>query len=331
MTPSQIETAPASALQVLSIERYQQEQQHQQHSTHSSTYYAHCLLGGVLSSSIRWVLTPLDAMKCNLQVNPHKYPSFVGGLQQIFRQEGIRGLYKGFLPTVLSYSTQTGTKYMLYEWNKDQLTRWVGGEESSVALQYRSLIYMVSAGAAEAVADILMCPWETLKVRFQTSTLSANGGAVVHPRLGPAVVALMQEPKQLLGAIGPLWSRQIAGTMANFLTFEHSVQNIYKYGFPHQAKEDLSPGTQLGVTFVAGYWSGFVSSVVSHPADSLLSLQARYPHKPLRQLVHEVGWRALATQGLGPRIALTGSIIGFQWLAYDTFKTVMGMGTTGGH
>jgi len=300
----------------LDLHHYSPPQQHQQHD---AAYYRNCMVGGVLSSTIRWVLTPLDSIKCNMQVHPHRYPTFAGGLQMVFRQEGFRGLYRGFVPTVLSYSTQTGTKYMMYEWGKDHLNDMVGPE---YAQRYKSLIYMTAAGCAEAVADIFMCPWETLKVQMQTTTSTK-------PRLVHAVVSLFQQPQQLLGALPPLWGRQIIGTMANFVTFEHSVNAIYRHVLEGE-KQDYSTSTQLAVTFCAGYVSGLVATIVSHPADSLISLKVRHPEASIQQLIQQVGWRNLATKGLVPRIGLTGSIIGFQWFVYDTFKTAMGMGTTGG-
>lgn len=295
-----------------------------------------------MSSSIRWVLTPLDSIKCNMQVHPHKYPTFVGGLQMVYQTQGIRGLYRGLTPTILSYSTQTGTKYALYEYFKDHLVHeWAGGDIA--ARPYQSLIYITAAGMAEALADILMCPWETLKVRLQTSVPDPITGRSI--ALLPSMVALFQSPRTLMEALPPLWSRQILGTMANFLTFEHSANAIYKQlllvegsngggnggtATIRREKSDYPLSTQLAVTFCAGFISGVVSTIVSHPADSLLSLKAKHPETPLTVLIQQAGWRSLATKGLGPRMGLTGSIIGFQWFAYDTFKTSMGMGTTGG-
>jgi solute carrier family 25 phosphate transporter 3 len=86
------------------------------------------------------------------------------------------------------------------------------------------------------------------------------------------------------------------------------------------------------VTFCAGYVAGFASSVISHPADSLISLMSTPAHKgkTLLEIAKEVGWFKLWTQGLLPRTLLTGTAVGFQWWIYDSFKTAMGMGTTGG-
>jgi len=38
----------------------------------------------------------------------------------------------------------------------------------------------------------------------------------------------------------------------------------------------------------------------------------------------------LLTRGLGTRIIMIGTLTGLQWWIYDSFKTAMGMGTTGG-
>ena len=98
---------------------------------------------------------------------------------------------------------------------------------------------------------------------------------------------------------------------ANFATFEHTVNAIYSHVLTKN-KNEYSQSTQLGVSFAAGYVSGLVSTVVSHPADSLLSLRARYPDKTYKQIIDLVGWKQLATQGLIPKAALTGTIIASQ-------------------
>ena len=52
--------------------------------------------------------------------------------------------------------------------------------------------------------------------------------------------------------------------------------------------------------------------------------------KTYKQIIDLVGWKQLATQGLVPRAALTGTIIASQWFLYDSFKSIMGLGTSGG-
>jgi len=99
-----------------------------------------------------------------------------------------------------------------------------------------------------------------------------------------------------------------------------------------EPKNTYSKGTQLGVTFASGYSAGVICAIVSHPADSVVSQIGKPANKgkSLGQIIKEVGFVKLATKGLGTRVLMIGTLTGLQWWIYDTFKTAMGMGTTGG-
>mmetsp|Transcript_25127 Transcript_25127/g.55099 ORF Transcript_25127/g.55099 Transcript_25127/m.55099 type:complete len:351 (-) Transcript_25127:403-1455(-) len=326
----------------------QQQQQHKHHHKHHHKqqqpkqqyvldatsnnrcdyYYAKCLVGGGLSSSLRWALTPLDYIKCSMQAHPKRFSSFSSGLAFVYTKQGLSGLYRGFTPTVLAYFSQSGCKYAMYELLKDQFAQALGEER---AAEHKTLVYAVAAGSAEAVADVAMCPWEMLKIQVQTAGCEKSFPS----RFGPALKSMLEQRRALnfpFGSLGPLWSRQVVGTMANFVAFEHTVNWIYATTSRcwNTDKQDCAKSTQLAVSFVAGFCSGVVSATVSHPADSLLSLRARFPEATYTEIVNSVGWNKLATQGLFPRAALTGTIIAGQWFLYDSFKTVVGLGTTGG-
>jgi hypothetical protein len=86
------------------------------------------------------------------------------------------------------------------------------------------------------------------------------------------------------------------------------------------------------ITFASGYSAGVICAIVSHPADSLVSQlgKASNKGKSLGTIAGEVGFKDLMTKGLGTRIIMIGTLTGLQWYIYDTFKSAMGMGTTGG-
>ena len=67
---------------------------------------------------------------------------------------------------------------------------------------------------------------------------------------------------------------QIPYTMAKFFFFEYIVGLFYRHVFT-APKESYGKPTQLGVTFASGYIAGVVCAVVSHPADSLVSLMGK--------------------------------------------------------
>ena len=119
--------------------------------------------------------------------------------------------------------------------------------------------------------------------------------------------------------------------MAKFFFFEAIVRAFYTHIFT-KPKSSYSQTTQLGVTFASGYLSGVVCAIVSHPADSLVSQLGKPENKgkSIGQIASEVGFGTLATKGLGTRVIMIGTLTGFQWWIYDTFKSAFGLGTTGG-
>ncbi|KAJ7504534.1 mitochondrial carrier domain-containing protein [Mycena galericulata] len=293
---------------------------------HDSNYYAKCMLGGALACGVTHAgITPLDVAKCNMQVNPLKYKGLFPSISLLLKEEGQTGIWKGFGPTFVGYSLQGMFKYGLYEIFKDAYMNLAGEELTE---KYKPLIWVAGSASAEVFADVALCPLEMTKVKIQTSATgtfpTGFGAALTQMRASP-------ETRFPFGSLVPLWSRQIPYTMAKFFFFEKIVQLFYTNVFT-EPKESYSKTTQLGVTFASGYLAGVVCAIVSHPADSLVSLlgKAENKGKSAGTIASEVGIATLATKGLGTRVVMIGTLTGFQWWIYDSFKSAMGMGTTGG-
>jgi len=294
---------------------------------HDAMYYMKCMLGGILAcGGTHTGITPLDVTKCNMQVNSQKYTGLVPGLKTLLREEGAIGIWKGWAPTAIGYSLQGMFKYGLYELFKDFYSNLAGEENSK---KYKGLIWCAGSASAEFFADIALCPFEMTKVKVQTSP------AGTFPTAFGAALAQMSarkaETRFPFGSVVPLWSRQIPYTVAKFYFFEKIVSVFYTHVFT-APKETYSKGTQLGVTFSSGYLAGVICAIVSHPADSVVSLMGKAANKgkSISQIASETGLKNLCTKGLGTRVLMIGTLTGFQWWIYDTFKTAMGMGTTGG-
>ncbi|KAJ7767437.1 mitochondrial carrier domain-containing protein [Mycena maculata] len=293
---------------------------------HDSAYYSKALLGGALACGVTHAgITPLDVAKCNMQVNPLKYKGLFPSIRLLMKEEGQTGIWKGFGPTFVGYSLQGMFKYGLYEIFKDQYMNLAGQELTE---KYKPLIWVAGSASAEVFADIALCPLEMTKVKIQTSATgtfpTGFGAALAKMRASP-------ETRFPFGSLVPLWSRQIPYTMAKFFFFEKIVQLFYTHVFTNP-KESYAKTTQLGVTFASGYMAGVVCAIVSHPADSLVSLlgKAENKGKSVGTIYKEVGLATLATKGLGTRVVMIGTLTGFQWWIYDSFKAALGMGTTGG-
>jgi len=299
------------------------------HVPHTTSYYAKCTVAGILSCGLTHTLVcPLDVVKCNMQVNPKKYPGLISGLKIVIAEEGTgtTGIWKGWLPTLIGYSIQGFFKFGLYEFFKDYYMNLAGEENST---KYKGLIWLAGSASAEFVADMGLCPLEMVKVKVQTSEKGT------WPTQFTAALAKMKAEKATtkfpFGSLVPLWSRQIPYTMAKFFFFEKVVELFYTHVFT-QPKSTYSKPTQLSVTFASGYIAGVVCAIVSHPADTLVSLKgkAMYNGKSYGEIINSVGYKTLFTKGLGTRIIMIGTLTGLQWWIYDSYKTVMGMGTTGG-
>lgn len=121
--------------------------------------------------------------------------------------------------------------------------------------------------------------------------------------------------------------------MVKFSTFEKTVQFVYK-NIMTAPKESYSKSTQLMITFLSGYWAGIFCAIVSHPADTMVSiLNKRDSNAPtgqqVKEIYSEIGFKGL-WNGLGARIIMVGTLTGLQWWIYDSFKVACGLQTTGG-
>lgn len=262
---------------------------------HDTSYYAKCMLGGVLSCGLtHTAVVPLDVTKCRMQVFPTKYQGLRAGLRAIMTEEGASGLVLGWVPTLIGYSLQGMFKFGLYEVFKDFYGNLAGEEVMSKS---KGPVWLVASASAEFFADIALCPMEMVKVRVQTSpygtwpTSFRAATAQMHAmkdetRFPVSLLFLQLLDDSLflscqLGSLRPLWSRQIPYTMAKFFFFEKIVQLFYDNIFT-APKDSYLKSTQLGITFASGYIAGVVCALVSQPADSLVSQMGKPDHKGKR-------------------------------------------------
>lgn len=298
---------------------------------HDASYYMKCMVGGIFACGLtHMATTPLDLIKCRRQVDPKIYKSLGDGFSKIKAEKGVSGLFLGWQPTLVGYSMQGFGKFGFYEIFKDVYRKLLGKK----AAQYQSLGFAVSSACAEVIADCLLCPMESLKIRMQTS---------MPPNEFPSK---FMEGYKLLAQEGsngfykglyPLMARQVPYTVVKFVAFENTVRYVYK-NILTQEKSSYSKATQLSVTFLSGYWSGIFCALVSHPADTMVSKINNLKDvegeklgalQKCSRIYADIGFKGL-WNGLSTRILMIGTLTGLQWWIYDTFKTMTGLATTGG-
>ena len=246
-----------------------------------------------------------------MQTNPAAYPGIGAGFGKIAAEQGVSGLFRGWMPTLIGYSAQGAAKFGLYEYFKKTYSDMAGPEN---AKKYQNIIYLAGSASAEFFADIALCPMEAVKVKVQTVPGFAKGLADGFPKF----IAL-EGFGGLYKGIAPLWGRQIPYTMMKFGAFENTVQALYKYVVP-KPKSECNKTEQLGVSFAAGYIAGIFCAIVSHPADNLVSKLNSTKGVSAGQIIKEMGWMALFTRGLPLRIVMIGTLTGLQWGIYDAYK-----------
>jgi solute carrier family 25 (mitochondrial phosphate transporter), member 3 len=146
-------------------------------------------------------------------VNPAKYAGTVSSLKTIVAEEGTKGIWKGFGPTLVGYSLQGMFKYGLYEIFKDAYMNLAGEEASQ---NYKGAIWLAGSASAEFFADIALCPLEMTKVKIQTSpagTFPVPFGAAWSEMSRTKV-----DTRFPFGSLVPLWSRQVQSVYSRLRT-----------------------------------------------------------------------------------------------------------------
>lgn len=282
----------------------------------SNKYFALCGLGGILSCGITHTLvTPLDLVKCRLQVNPAKYKNVINGFKVTLAEDGARGLARGWAPTFFGYSAQGLCKFGFYEYFKLLYSDLLGEENAYV---WRTSVYLAASASAEFFADIALSPMESIKVKIQTTPGFAT-------TLREAAPKMYREEgmNAFFKSVAPLWMRQIPYTMMKFACFEKTVELLYKHVVP-KPRSECSKGEQLVVTFAAGYIAGVFCAIVSHPADTVVSKLNQEKNVSAIELTKRIGFMGL-WKGLMPRIVMIGTLTALQWFIYDFVKVTLAL------
>ncbi|XP_047311895.1 mitochondrial phosphate carrier protein 1, mitochondrial-like [Impatiens glandulifera] len=284
----------------------------------SPAYYGVCTIGGMLSAGTTHVITtPLDVLKVNMQVNPVKYDSIYTCFSTLLREQGPSAFWRGWAGKFFGYGIQGACRFGMYEYFKK-----IYG--NVLVEQPRSLIYFVSSASAEVIANVALCPFEAIKVRVQTQPWFAKGLVDGVPKLYAS-----EGLHGFYRGLVPLWGRNLPFSMVMFSTFEHSVNCIYR-NILQKRKEDCSKAQQLGVSCLAGYAAGSVGSIISNPADNIVSALYNRKSETLKLAVKRIGFVNLFTRSLPIRIMLVGPVVTMQWLFFDTIKVLSGLPTSGG-
>jgi solute carrier family 25 phosphate transporter 3 len=95
--------------------------------------------------------------------------------------------------------------------------------------------------------------------------------------------------------------------------------------------QTASHATNLNVSMGSGVIAGVAAAIISHPADTLLSLVNKQGAggngsitSRLVNLAKEAGFKKLALVGLGPRCVMIGTLTAGQFVLFDAVMPLLG-------
>lgn len=287
-------------------------------------YLKGALAGGICCSITHGALCPVDVVKTRIQLDPVKYnQGMIGGFRQVVAAEGAGALATGLGPTVAGYFIQGWFKFGGVEFFKINMAGSMGDE---AAWKYRTGIYLVAAACAEFIADIFLCPLEATRIRLVSNPEFADGLMTAFPK----IIAQDGFLKGFYSGFGPILLKQVPYTMAKFAVQGSAAEMIYK-SIGAEPKTSSS-GLNMSVSLSSGVVAGVAAAIISHPADTLLSLinksetaggTGSIPSR-LTNLAKDMGFQKLCTTGLGARCVMIGTLTAGQFGIFDKVMALTG-------
>ncbi|XP_063172029.1 tricarboxylate transport protein, mitochondrial [Candoia aspera] len=128
------------------------------------THPGKAILAGGIAGGIEICITfPTEYVKTQLQLdekaNPPRYKGIVDCVQVTVKDHGIKGLYRGLSSLVYGSIPKAAVRFGMFEFLSNHMRDADGKLDST-----RGLLAGLGAGVAEAV--VVVCPMETIKVKF---------------------------------------------------------------------------------------------------------------------------------------------------------------------
>ncbi|KAH7365489.1 hypothetical protein KP509_18G030800 [Ceratopteris richardii] len=199
-----------------------------------ATTTANAVAGLSASMAAQIVWTPVDVISQRLMVQGNqssahfccRYKGGLDALKTILRTDGMKGLYRGFGMSVLTYGPSSALWWASYAATQRTLWKYLGfrrnqnadGEQYIPSPQLLVAVQGISAACAGGVAAILTTPLDTIKTRYQVM----KGDENKVPTIRQTVRTLLREGgwQACYKGIGPRWATMSMSATTMITTYE---------------------------------------------------------------------------------------------------------------
>ncbi|XP_061355149.1 uncharacterized protein LOC133299681 isoform X1 [Gastrolobium bilobum] len=175
------------------------------------------------------VFVPIDVISQKLMVQGYSgHAQYSGGLdvaRKVLRSDGIRGLYRGFGLSVMTYSPSSAVWWATYGSSQRYIWRFLGDgveyKEGTPSLPKIILVQATGGIIAGATASCITTPLDTIKTRLQVMGLEKRSS------VKQVVKDLINEDgwKGLYRGLGPRFFSMSAWGTSMILTYEYLSKN----------------------------------------------------------------------------------------------------------
>ncbi|CAH9117809.1 unnamed protein product [Cuscuta epithymum] len=233
---------------------------------------------GAISGAIsRTVTSPLDVIKIRFQVQleptvqwallqKHPYPSskYTGMLQaakDIFREEGLRGFWRGNVPALLMVMPYTAIQFTVLHKLKTFASGSSNSEDHINLSPYLSYISGAFAGCAATVGSY---PFDLLR-----TILASQGEPKVYPSLRSAFVDILETRgiRGLYSGLSPTLVEIIPYAGLQFGTYDTFKRWTMAWNRRSSDTSNTDDSLSRFQLFLCGLAAGTCAKVVCHPLD----------------------------------------------------------------
>ncbi|XP_060654330.1 mitochondrial thiamine pyrophosphate carrier [Drosophila nasuta] len=239
-------------------------------NAHSSTVQVLQAVGGGVSGAVtRFVSQPFDVLKIRfqLQVEPlsksnesAKYGGMLQAFATIYREEGMRGIWKGHVAGQVMSISYAFVQF----WSYEQLRH--AAAQTKFFHDHNHLSYFVCGGTAGCLGTLVAQPFDVVRTRVvaadpdsSTSKLRAVSGAYRVFRY-EGLRGITSGLALTLLQIYPL----VGANFVFYKLFNRMLVTFGEYIFDKPNPEHQIPGPLL---FLSGFTAGVLSKMLVYPAD----------------------------------------------------------------